>query len=188
MKPLLILATVLALTACKDEDAAPPAPSMMTDEALGHYCQMFIADHPGPKAQVHLEGYREPVWFSQVSDAIAYLHDPEKVAAISAIYVSDMAVADDWAVPGASNWIAADDAVFVIESRQLGGMGVPEVVPFGTKAAAEGFVATEGGRIVGWGDVPEAYVRPEFDKALENDGMTMPGEAPHHHAAGEDGR
>ncbi|QRF68949.1 hypothetical protein GQA70_21145 (plasmid) [Ponticoccus alexandrii] len=21
-----------------------------------HYCQMFVADHPGPKAQVHVKG------------------------------------------------------------------------------------------------------------------------------------
>ncbi|WP_111430595.1 nitrous oxide reductase accessory protein NosL [Rhodobacteraceae bacterium DSL-40] len=186
MKPLLILAAILALAACKDEDAAPPAPSLMTDEALGHYCQMFIADHPGPKAQVHLDGYQEPVWFSQVSDAIAYLHDPEKVAPISVIYVSDMAAADDWALPGASNWIAADDALFVIESRRLGGMGVPEAIPFGTKTAAEDFIATEGGRIVGWNDVPEAYVRPQFGAPAEEDPMTAPGETPHHHGAGED--
>ncbi|WP_409998019.1 nitrous oxide reductase accessory protein NosL, partial [Escherichia coli] len=25
----------------------------MTEEALGHYCQMNLTEHPGPKAQVH---------------------------------------------------------------------------------------------------------------------------------------
>ena len=47
-----------------------------------------------------------------------------------------------------------------IESDQLGGMGVPEALPFSRLEDANTFVADRGGRIVQWGDVPESYVRP----------------------------
>jgi nitrous oxide reductase accessory protein NosL len=28
----------------------------MTEEAVGHFCQMELLEHPGPKAQAHLDG------------------------------------------------------------------------------------------------------------------------------------
>jgi copper chaperone NosL len=168
VRPILILALALTLAGCKQETAAIPDPVEMTDEALGHYCQMYLADHGGPKAQVALEGYAQPVWFSQVSDVIAYLHDAERDAPIAAIYVSDMDKAVSWSEPGIDNWIAADAAHYVIESRQPGGMGTAEAIPFGTEAGAEAFVAEKGGRIVSFDAVPEAYVRPAEIQAMES--------------------
>ena len=167
MKPALILALMLALAGCKKETAAIPDPVVMTDEALGHYCQMYLADHGGPKAQVALEGYSEPVWFSQVSDVIAYVHDAEREAPIAVIYVTDMDKAASWEEPGIDNWIVADAAHYVIESRQPGGMGTAEAIPFGSEAGAEAFVAANGGRIVSFDAVPEAYVRPDNIQAME---------------------
>lgn len=164
MKPLVfaILASV-ALAGCKEEVTAI-LPVAMTDEALGHYCQMYVADHPGPKAQVHLKGQAAPLWFSQVSDAVAYVHDPERDAAITGIFVSDMARAESWAIPGSENWLSADAASLVIESDRPGGMGVPEAIPFADRAAALAFVAKHGGRVVGWDEVPESYVRPDMSR------------------------
>lgn len=159
---LALFFAVLALSACKEEDVTPPSPIAMTDEALGHYCQMYLMDHAGPKAQVHLEGFDQPLWFSQVSDSLAFVHDPEKIAPIAAIYVSDMGSAPSWAVPGEANWIPVERARFVIESDRPGGMGTPEAIPFGSEAGAEEFSASHGGRTVSWGDVPETYVRPEW--------------------------
>ncbi len=173
MKPaalLLAAALALPLAACKEDTAAaPPAPVEMTDEAIGHYCQMYLADHGGPKAQIHFAGHDAPLWFSQVSDAAAFVRDPERFAEIRAIYVSDMAVAESWAEPGRGHWIAADAAHFVIESRQKGGMGIPEAIPFGTLPAAEAFVAAEGGRILGFDAIPEAYLRPAMPQDTEEE-------------------
>ncbi|KHQ50074.1 nitrous oxide reductase accessory protein NosL [Mameliella alba] len=166
MKPLvLVLLASVALAGCKEETAAV-LPVAMTDEALGHYCQMFVADHPGPKAQIHLKGQAAPLWFAQVSDAVAYLYDPERDAEIAGIFVSDMVRAESWAIPGIANWLAAGAASLVIESDRPGGMGVPEAIPFGDRAAALAFVAEHGGRVVTWGEVPESYVRPDMPEMV----------------------
>lgn len=163
MKRAFILLTVVAsLTACKDDIAKAPEPVEMTDEALGHYCQMFVADHAGPKAQIHLKGYAAPLWFSQVSDAVAYVHDPERDAEITGIFVSDMERAESWAIPGTENWITVQDAMFVIESDRPGGMGVPEVIPFGSRGGAEAFQRENGGQIVIFEAVPVDYVHPDL--------------------------
>lgn len=162
MKPVVFaVLAAAALAGCK-EDIAEVVPVAMTDEALGHYCQMFVADHPGPKAQIHLKGQAAPLWFSQVSDAVAYLHDPERDAEIAGVFLSDMEHAESWAMPGVGNWIAADAASLVIDSDRPGGMGVPEAIPFGSRDAALAFVRDHGGRVVGWGEVPESYVRPDM--------------------------
>lgn len=168
-RTLIALALAASLAACKDEvDEAPSAVSM-TDEALGYYCQMFVADHAGPKAQIHLAGYGAPLWFSQVSDAVAYVHDPARDADITAIFVSDMDRAESWAIPGADNWIAAQDAHLVIESDRPGGMGVPEAIPFGTRAGAEAFQRENGGRIVAFDAVPADYVHPDMAAMRDHD-------------------
>lgn len=161
-RALILLSLVASLGACKDDIAKAPEPVDMTDEALGHYCQMFVADHAGPKAQIHLKGYSAPLWFSQVSDAVAYVHDPERDAEITGIFVSDMERAESWAIPGVDNWIMVQDAMFVIESDQLGGMGVPEAIPFGSRSGAEAFQRNNGGEVVVFEAVPEEYVHPDM--------------------------
>ncbi len=176
MKKLLLAAALAALLAgCQAEGSATkPAAVAMTDDALGHYCQMYVADHAGPKAQIHLAGQDQPLWFSQVSDAVAYLHDPEREAEVRAVYVSDMEKAASWGDPGTQNWIDGDAAYYVTGSGQLGGMGTPEAIPFGTKEAADAFAARKGGAVVRLADIPESYVRPD---------MTQTGDAAAGHAA-----
>lgn len=167
------LATLLALGACNEvaSGAKPPA-VVMTDDALGYYCQMYLADHPGPKAQILVKGDEHPLWFTQVVDAVAYLKGRERVADTAAVYVSDMGAAKSWSEPGRANWIDADKAVFVIGSRRLGGMGVPEAIPFSTALAAAEFVAAHGGRAMGLADIPEAYVRHEGEAASADAGTS----------------
>lgn len=46
----------------------------------------------------------------------------------------------------------------MIESRVKSGMGGDEAVPFSDRAAAETFAGANGGRIVGFGEVPRDYV------------------------------
>ena len=175
MKRALALLTVVLLAVsgvagCGDDDeiVAKPVPVEPTREASGHYCGMILLDHRGPKAQVHLPDEEEPVWFSSVRDAIAFTMLPEEPRNFTAIYVNDMGVAR-WEAPEPGTWIDATGALYVIGSERMGGMGVPEAVPFEARDTAERFVAEHGGRIVALTDVPESYI---FAYAEEGDAAT----------------
>lgn len=168
----LIPIILLALAGCKEDQAALsiPDPVVLTEEAAGHYCQMVILEHQGPKAQAHLEGMPAPLWFSQVRDGVAYLKSPEQTAQVLVLYVNDMGRAIHWTQPGEENWIKASDAYFVVGSDAIGGMGAPEVVPFGGQLRAEKFANEHGGKIMRLNDIPiEAVLAPvEFaSTALE---------------------
>ncbi|TDK44482.1 nitrous oxide reductase accessory protein NosL [Antarcticimicrobium luteum] len=167
---LMIVAALLALTACKqDEAAAPPPPAPLTEVALSYFCQMNIAEHGGPKGQIHLDGHEQPLFFAQVRDLVAYLKSPERDAEITAVYVSDMGRADSWENPGAENWTAAETATFVVGAEVAGGMGAPEIVPFADPARAAGFIARYGGQALPFSDIPDdAALGPvDLDQQLE---------------------
>ncbi len=150
---------VLLLAACK-EDAQDLSPVALTEAAVGHYCQMNVLEHPGPKAQVHLDGFPEkPLFFTQVRDAIAYSRLPEQDGVILAIYVNDMgADGATWEDPGEANWIPAASAHYVVGSSVEGGMGAPELVPFSDLAAASDFAAGRGGTVMSLSEVPDSAV------------------------------
>ena len=158
-----------------DEVVARPAAVEPSRDALGHYCGMILLDHAGPKAQVHLPGEDEPVWFSSVRDAIAFTMLPEEPRNYTAIYVNDMGTAR-WDAPEPGTWIDADGAHYVIGSARMGGMGVPEAVPFAARDAAERFVAAHGGRIVALEDVPESYI---FAYAEDDNDVAAPRHGDH---------
>ncbi len=163
--PLLALAL---LAACDDETSrALPSPLTLNDDAAGYYCQMVILEHEGPKAQLFLAGAPAPLWFSQVRDGLAYLKSPEQEGEILVLYVNDMGKAKSYAEPGADNWIKAQDAFYVVGSDAIGGMGAPELVPFGTAEHAEEFAAARGGAVMKLEDIPvETVLSPvAFDLA-----------------------
>lgn len=161
--PPLAFAALLALAACDEaqQAAAPPPPVELTAEAVDHFCQMDVLEHPGPKAQIHLEGHPQPLWFSQVRDAVAFLRSPEKMGVVTATYVNDMGRAPSWEIPGEGNWIGMDAAHFVIGARIAGGMGAPEFAPFADAAAASAFAAEHGGAVLRLDAIPaEAALAP----------------------------
>ncbi len=157
------LLSLLLLAACNDEVAVAPDPVPLTDTALSYFCQMWIADHGGPKAQIHLEGFDQPIFFAQVRDALAYLRSPERDAPVTAVYVSDMAQAVSWEEPGPGNWVDAETAAFVVGADVTGGMGAPEVAPFGSTIAAEAFAARHGGSVMALEEIPSEAVLGAVD-------------------------
>ncbi len=160
MRALLITAALLALTACKEETAQDTAPLPLTPAAVGHYCQMNLLEHDGPKAQAHLDGLPgAPLFFSQVRDVIAYLRMPEQSHAVLAVWVNDMgAPGAAWDAPGEENWIDAEMAHFVVGGRAIGGMGAPEIVPFSDLDDAAEFAAANGGRVMRLNAIPDSAV------------------------------
>ena len=160
MKRALIFALMLA--ACQDEVAQNTTPLPLTPDTVGHFCQMNLLEHDGPKGQVHLEGLPgAPLFFSQVSDLVVYLHLPEQSHKVLAVYVSDMgANGATWAEPGAANWTDATTAHFVIGSSVVGGMGAAEAVPFANLADARAFADARGGAVMALADIPKDTFNP----------------------------
>lgn len=173
MKPifaLAMLAPLIFLSACSGDvtQAEKPMAIALTEEAAGHYCQMVILEHEGPKAQLHLAGMLAPLWFSQVRDGIAYLKSPEQSAEILVLYVNDMGAAISWAEPGRENWIDAASAYFVVGSDAVGGMGAPELAPFADMEKAEDFATQRGGEVLRLAEIsaetvlsPVEFIVPE---------------------------
>lgn len=166
MKRLILLAA-LTLAACNEDEAkAPPAPVDLTEQALSYFCQMNIAEHGGPKGQIHLDGHPAPLFFAQVRDLMAYLKSPERDAEITAVYVSDMGAAPSWSEPGISNWIPVGEASFVVGAPVAGGMGAPEIVPFHSPDAATAFVDIYGGEVLPLDAIPDDAVLAPVDLTL----------------------
>ncbi len=166
--PFVILGTLL-LAGCQDkETVALPGPQDLTRDVSGYFCGMIVADHPGPKAQLHRKSGGEILWFPSVRDAIAFTLMPGEARDVAVIYVNDMTGYSDWQSPP-MKWITADAAQFVIGSDMTSGMGIGEAVPFGSKDAALGFVKAHGGRVVAYKDIPEEYV---FDFGTDDGGRS----------------
>lgn len=144
-RAIVVAATILALAGCRTEKDVEVTPVTLNDEAMGHYCGMSLMEHEGPKGQVILTTGMPPIWFSSALDTVAFTMLPEEPKDYAGIFVSDMGRADNWADPGADNWIDARSAFYVVGSNARGGMGGAEVVPFAERAVAEGFAATRGG-------------------------------------------
>ncbi|MFC0242390.1 nitrous oxide reductase accessory protein NosL [Rhodopseudomonas telluris] len=160
LRLLAACAAVLMLAGCKPDSATTelPPPVTLNADAMGVFCGMNLMEHPGPKGQIITASRLDPFWFSSVRDTVAFTRMPEQPRDIRAIYVSDMGRAPSWDAPGETNWINARQAFFVIGSRKHGGMGAAEAVPFGDRAAADQFVADQGGRIVQFDEIPSDYV------------------------------
>ncbi len=170
MKRILVFAFLLA--ACQEELAQNTDPLPLNPETIGHFCQMNLLEHEGPKGQVHLEGLPgAPLFFSQVSDLVVYLRLPEQSHPILATYVSDMgAPGATWASPGAANWTDARTAHYVVGAAVEGGMGAPEVVPFSSLAAAQAFAQEHGGAVMALDTIPDSAVTaPISDAATGED-------------------
>lgn len=172
MKRLISLVIPIFLLGCSEDAqvAAKPAPAALTEEALGHYCQMNLVNHDGPKAQIHLAGFDAPIWFAQVRDAIAYIRSGERVSEIVVVYVNDMGAATSWSNPGKDNWIEATSATYVLGSSARGGMGASETVPFAGRDAALAFASEHGGEIAAFGDIPsDAVLAPVPDQPMQQE-------------------
>ncbi|MBL9059817.1 MAG: nitrous oxide reductase accessory protein NosL, partial [Mangrovicoccus sp.] len=158
MRHLVLL--VLVLAACREDARQAIDPVALSSESVGHYCQMTLLEHPGPKAQVHLQGLPgAPLFFSQVRDAIAYARLPEQSHPILATWVNDMgAPGATWEDPGATNWIAAEAAQYVVGAAVEGGMGAPELVPFASVDAAHAFAGVHGGTVMALDRIPDSAV------------------------------
>lgn len=169
---MVVLASLALITGCTQDAAQTDKPEAiaLTEEAAGHYCQMVILEHEGPKAQAHLAGLPAPLWFSQVRDGLAYLKSPEQSAELLVLYVNDMGAARSWSDPGQDNWIDAQSAYFVVGSDAIGGMGAPELAPFSDLTKAEEFADRRGGTVMRLEEIPAETVLSPVERAPATQG------------------
>lgn len=160
MKLRFFALCLIALTACKEEVAQDTSAVPLNEDAVGHYCQMDLLEHDGPKAQAHLSGLPgAPLFFSQVRDVVAYLRMPEQSHEVLTVWVNDMGAPEAaWDAPGANNWIDANDAIYVVGASVVGGMGAPELVPFSKSQDAIEFAHLNGGDVMHLADIPDQAV------------------------------
>jgi copper chaperone NosL len=160
MKLRYALVGFMLLAACNRADNASnaPPPREVTDASVAEFCGMNLTEHSGPKAQIYVRDLPKPYWFASVRDAFAFTMLQETPKAIAAIYVSDMAKARNWDQPESGAWVEAHKASFVIGSSKRSGMNREEAIPFGDPSAALAFAAANGGRVVGFDDMPKGYI------------------------------
>lgn len=149
----IVLALLLGACSSASENEPVPAPQTVTEHSKGYYCTMNLAEHTGPKGQVFLRSKpSEPVWFSTVNQVFAFTRHPGEPKDISAIYVTD------WANPEGGKWIDAKTAFYVIESPFIGGMGSVDALPFADEAQANNYAKQNGGRVVGFEQMPDEFI------------------------------
>jgi copper chaperone NosL len=119
---------------------------------------MNLTEHAGPKAQIFVRDIPNPYWFASVRDAFAFTLLQETPKAFTAIYVNDMARVKNWEQPEAGAWVEAHKASYVIGSNKRSGMNTDEAIPFSDPDAARAFAVANGGRVVGFDDMPRSYV------------------------------
>ena len=147
--------TVVSLLSCgQSDEAAMPAARELTRDAIGYYCMMTVVDHQGPKGQIILTDTEEPLWFTSVRDTLAFTVLPGEPKNIAAIYVTDIGKAS-WDNPEPGTWVDARQAWFVVGSDVSGGMGAPELVPFGVNADALAFAEEHGGEVFEYAAIPK---------------------------------
>jgi copper chaperone NosL len=143
---------------CSDKQAVTaPAPQELTADAVGYFCNMTVIEHQGPKGQIFLTDREQPLWFTSVRDTLAFTLLPGEPKNIAAIYVTDMGRAT-WDAPEPGTWMDARTAFYVLGSDRVGGMQVPEVVPFAKKEDAEQFIKRHGGVMSAFDSIPRESV------------------------------
>lgn len=149
----LAATAISMLSACEKSTAPIPPAQNITGDEIGYFCRMLLVNHTGPKGQIHLLNQEDPLWFTSVRDTLAFTQLPGESKAIAAIYVNDLAHTPLDSNEPSPYWLDAKAAWFVMGSDAVGGMGMPELVPFESRQLAAGFVEKHGGQLVQFGDI-----------------------------------
>jgi copper chaperone NosL len=155
---LLAIVAVSMLCGCGSAEQQVAKPREPDANSVGFFCRMGLTEHVGPKAQILPKGWKDPLWFSSVRDALTYA-ETEVVSEreMAGFWVNDMEQGT-WEKPAPGAWVAAQEAWYVIESRMASGMGGGEAVPFKDKRRAQVFANENGGQIVDYEEAKRSIV------------------------------
>ena len=97
-------------------------------------CGMFVAKYPNWLTRIHYDGLEQTKYFDGVKDMMVFYFNPEKYGAASRESIRAIFVRDYYSL----TWLSAQEAFYVVGSDVFGPMG-HELIPFGTRGAAESF-------------------------------------------------
>ncbi len=144
-----LLITVLVITGCDQTPQKAATPMEITRDSYCSLDGMLLADHPGPKAQIHY-AQGAPEFFCDTVEMFSLYLQPEQQKRVVALFVHDMGKTD-WEKP-AGQWIDARQAFYVAGSRRRGSMG-PTFASFSDESAARAFVEKEGGKVLRFNEI-----------------------------------
>ena len=110
------------------------ATDIVPDNARCPVCGMFVAKYPNWLAQIHYDSPDKTNLFDGVKDMMVFYFNPQKYGGPSRDSIKGIFVKDYYSL----KWLPAKDAFFVVGSDVYGPMG-HELIPFGSKEAAESF-------------------------------------------------
>lgn len=162
MRWLFALGVSLLLTACSDDNkpqevAAVAGPVAFESGDECHVCGMIIAELPGAKAQAVESRSTAVRKFCSTQDMLSWWLQPENQNLKAELYVHDVAKTP-WEHPQDEQLIDARLAFYVVGSSLQGAMG-PSLVSFGTREAADAFMAEKGGRVLSWDQMDLAVLQ-----------------------------
>lgn len=139
----LLTAIVLLTLGCSEKEKTISA----LEIDRGTSCSldgMILMDYPGPKAQIHYDN-GDPDFFCDTMEMFSIYLRPEQKKRVKALFTQDMGKTP-WEQP-TGNWIAAQTAYYVHESKKLGAMG-PTLAAFARIEDAEAFAQQFGGKVL----------------------------------------
>ncbi|MGL1833093.1 nitrous oxide reductase accessory protein NosL [Rhodocyclaceae bacterium SMB388] len=158
-----IALVALLLTGCGDTqtpDTGTVTPAEITRDTASVIDGMLLADHPGPKGQIHYSGQTGPDFFCNTKDMIYVYLVPEQLRKVRAMFVQDMGKTD-WDEPE-GHWIDARAAFYVVGSNRRGSMGTT-LATFAVDADARSFAETYGGEVKRFDELTLDSVVPPDD-------------------------
>ena len=138
MKATKILALLLVIQfviLTPSSHANGKATDTVSSEVRCSVCGMFVAKYPNWVAQIHYDDLRQIEFFDGVKDMMVFYFNPERYDGAPRAAIKDIFVKDYYSL----TWLSAKDAFYVIGSDVYGPMG-HELIPFGSKEAAESFL------------------------------------------------
>lgn len=151
---LLLVAGLLA--ACGKTDDTSAGPKDIAKETACALDGMFLADYPGPKAQILYDGAPEPEFFCDTMEMFSLYLKPEQARKVKGIYVQDLDKTP-WDAPKGA-WIDARGAFYVVGSKKRGAMG-PTIPSFGSRDGAQKFADANGGKVYPFAEVTADMAR-----------------------------
>jgi nitrous oxide reductase accessory protein NosL len=156
---VILIAIVQFSILTPDVQADSQATDILSSQIRCSVCGMHIANHSKWLAQIHYDNLGDTRFFDGVKDMMVYYFNPEKFKDTPPGMIRDLFVKDFHSLA----WLSAKESFYVVGSEVRGPMG-DELIPFGSKDAAEAFLKKYNGKEI----VTFEQITPELIESLRS--------------------